>query len=78
MPSLIWSPEALSDVQRLYRFLFKKHPDAARQAVNAIRDSMQILASHPEIGHPVESVGPEFREWPINFGGSELCRALPH
>ena len=46
MPRLIWSPEALADVQRLYRFLAEKNPDAARRAASAIRDGMQILALH--------------------------------
>jgi len=29
MPRLIWSPSALHDVQRLYRFLAEKNVDAA-------------------------------------------------
>ena len=53
MPRLIWSPEALADVQRLYRFLVEKNPDAARRAASAIHDGMQIVADHPEVGRPV-------------------------
>lgn len=70
MPSLIWSSEALADVQRLYRFLFQKHPEAAKRAVHAIRTAMQILENHPEVGRPVEGMDPEFREWPSGFGAS--------
>ena len=70
MPRLIWSPEALADVQRLYRFLAGKNPDAARRAARAIRDGMRILADHPEAGRPAEDMDPEFREWPISFGAS--------
>lgn len=70
MPRLIWSPAALDDVQRAYRFLFEKNPTAARQAVSAIRQGVIILARHPEIGRPVENMEPEYREWPIAFGGS--------
>ena len=70
MPQLIWSPEALADVQRLYRFLAEKNPDAARRAASAIRDGMQIIADHPDAGRPVDDMDPEFQEWPISFGAS--------
>lgn len=70
MPSLIWSPEALADVQRLYRFLADKNPDAARRAAQVIREGMQIVADQPSIGRPAEDMPPEFREWPIPFGAS--------
>lgn len=70
MPQLIWSPEALADVQRLYRFLVEKNPDAAKAAAQAIRDGMQIVADHPEVGRPADNMDPEFREWPISFGAS--------
>ena len=70
MPQLIWTPEALADVQRLYRFLTEKNPDVARRAAGAIRDGMQIIADHPDAGRPVDDMDPEFREWPISFGAS--------
>ena len=70
MPRLIWSPEALADVQRLYRFLAEKNTDAARRAAGAIRDGMQIVADHPDVGRPVDNMDPEFQEWPISFGAS--------
>lgn len=70
MPQLIWSPGALADVQRLYRFLAEKNPEAARRAARAIRDGMQIVADHPDVGRPVDDMDPEFREWPISFGAS--------
>ena len=38
MSRLIWTPAALRDLQRLYRFLGKKSRDAARRAAQAIRD----------------------------------------
>lgn len=68
MPQLIWTPRALGDVQRLYRFLASKDADAARRAVGAIRAGVQILARHPHIGRPIEDMDSEFREWPISFG----------
>ena len=70
MPRLIWSPSALADVQRLYRFLVVKDEDAARRAIKTIRAGVKILAHQPEAGRPVEDMDPEFREWPIDFGNS--------
>jgi len=70
MPQLIWSPAALRDVERLYKFLAEKNPDAARRAARAIRKGMQILGDQPAAGRPMEDMDPEFREWFITFGGS--------
>jgi plasmid stabilization system protein ParE len=70
MPRLIWSPPALQDVQRLHRFLAEKNPDAARRAVQAIRQGVKLLATQPGIGRPAEDMEPEFREWLIDFGDS--------
>lgn len=70
MPRLIWSPEALMDVQRLYRFLAEKNADAARRAAGAIREGAQIIADHPQAGRPVDDMDPAFREWPVSFGAT--------
>jgi len=70
MPRLIWSPPALRDVQRLYRFLAPKNPDAAKRAVKVIRQAVQVLEQQPGIGRPVEDLPEEFREWIIDFGDS--------
>lgn len=70
MSRLIWTPEALADVQRLYRFLAEKDADAAMRAVRVIREGVNILADYPRSGRPVENMEPEFREWPIAFGSS--------
>ena len=70
MPRLTWSPAALRDVQRLYRFLAEKNIDAARRAVNTIREGLKTIARQPGIGRPAEDMEPEYREWPIEFGDS--------
>ena len=70
MSQLIWSPAALRDVERLYKFLAEKNPDAARRAAKSIREGMQILRDQPGAGRPMEDMDPEFREWCITFGGS--------
>jgi len=71
VPRLIWSPPALDDVQRLYRFLAMKDGDAARRAIKTIRAGVKILAHQPEAGRPVEDMDPVFRECLIDFGSSD-------
>ncbi len=70
MSRLIWSPSALRDVQRLYRFLADKNPTAAQKAVKAIREGIGILARQPHVGRPAAGMELEFREWLIAFGDS--------
>lgn len=70
MPRLIWSPHALLDVQRLYRFLAERNADAAKRAVGAIRDGVKVIAHQPGIGRPAEDMESEFREWLVDFGDS--------
>ncbi|MCL2898709.1 type II toxin-antitoxin system RelE/ParE family toxin [Brenneria tiliae] len=70
MPRLIWTPPALADVQRLYRFLAQKDIDAAKRAVKAIRTGVKVLANQPNAGRPIEDMAPEYREWLIDFGDS--------
>jgi plasmid stabilization system protein ParE len=70
MPQLIWSPRALLDVQRLYRFLALKNQDAAKRAATAIRQGVKVLSLQPDIGKPVDAMDDEFRDWIIDFGDS--------
>ena len=70
MPKLIWSPRALRDVQRCYRFLAHKNPGAATRAVQAIRHGVKMLGQRPEIGRPIEDMEDAYREWQIDFGDS--------
>jgi plasmid stabilization system protein ParE len=70
MPSVRWTPTALQDVQRLYRFLAARNPAAAQRAVAALRAGVQVLAEQPAIGRPVPDMDPAFREWLIPFGAS--------
>lgn len=70
MPRLIWSPSALRNVQRLYRFLAEKNADVAKRSVKTIREGVKVIAQQPGIGRPVEDMPPEYREWPIDFGDS--------
>ncbi len=70
MPRLIWTPNALADVQRLHRWLLPKDAEAASRAVATIRGGVQILAQSPRVGRPGEDMDPEFREKLIDFGNN--------
>lgn len=70
MPRLIWSPHALLDMQRLYRFLASKNIDAAKRAIKATRQGVKVLGQQPGIGRPTEDMPDAFREWVIDFGDS--------
>ena len=70
MQKLIWSPQALLDVQRLYRFLAPKNQDAAKRAVTAIREGVKVLSLQPAMGRLVPDMDDEFRDWIIDFGNS--------
>lgn len=70
MSRLIWSPAALLDVQRLYRFLALKNIDAAKRAVTAMRQGVRVLGQQPGIGRPIDEMPDEFRDWIIDFGDS--------
>jgi plasmid stabilization system protein ParE len=77
MPRLRWSQSALLDVARLYNFLAPKSQDAARRAVQAIRQTVKELSRFPESGRPVAELPAEFREWVIEFGSGAYV-ALYH
>jgi len=77
MPQLKWSQPALRDVARLHDFLAPKSPESARRAIAVIRQSVQQLGRHPEMGRPVEELPTEFREWIIEFGSGAYV-ALYH
>lgn len=70
MSRLIWSPQALRNVQRLFRFLAVHSLDAAKRAVKAIRQEVKVLEQQPAIGRPIQDMEPEYREWLIDFGDS--------
>ena len=66
MPALNWHPDALRDVERLYRFLADNSPSSAGRAIKAIRDAANQLAASPGLGAPLA----EFRQFPARFGRS--------
>lgn len=54
MARLIYSEQALRDLERLTDFLVENDPAAAEQTAALIVEAAEILDSHPLIGRPVE------------------------
>ena len=50
---LFYTPEAISDLQRLKEFIEIKNPLAARKASITLREGIDKLISFPKIGLPV-------------------------
>ena len=70
MPSVKFSPGALSDMERLRDFLQIKNPIVSQKVAATIVQSLQILEKHPQIGRPADDMEPEYRELVISFGQS--------
>lgn len=70
MPTVVFAPAAIRDLERLREFLRTKNPQAAQRAADAILRGVRILGAQPHLGRPVEDLPEEFREWLIDFGDS--------
>lgn len=62
---LVYSENALRNIERAFEFLAQHDPSVATHAVEAIRDGIDTLQDHPFIGRRVEG---EIRELVISFG----------
>lgn len=69
MPQVVWLPEALEDTERLRLFLEEKNPKAAARAGHALEKGARLLASFPDVGHPMND-GTDRRELFIPFGAA--------
>ncbi len=67
MARLIYTEQALADLERLTEFLLESDPAAALETVGLIEEAVLVLRRHPLIGRSVES---EFRELVISRGRS--------
>ena len=50
---VVWLPEALADLERLYDFLVDKDPAAAARAMRTIDSGADSLEAFPELGRPI-------------------------
>jgi plasmid stabilization system protein ParE len=62
---VIYSAQALSDLERVAEFLGHEGPAVVSAAVEAVIEAVELLSRHPLIGRPVER---ELRELVISRG----------
>lgn len=75
MPHIVtWSPQAVSGIQKAYRFLAEKDTAAAKAAAKAAAQVLlkqaNILEAFPNAGRPVDDLEPEHRELLVPFGAT--------
>jgi plasmid stabilization system protein ParE len=75
---LIYSAQALLDLERLGEFLVAMDPQAAEQTATLIFEAVEILARHPEIGRKVHGGQRELVISRGQTGYLALYRFLPH
>jgi plasmid stabilization system protein ParE len=63
---IIFAPEAISDVQRLYDFLRHENPSAAERAMTAIWSKLQLVEIMPGLGYRTKSS--RIRQIRVQFG----------
>ena len=77
MAQVVYSDNALANLERAFEFLAQDDPAAAVRAAAAIREAVDMLSRHPLIGRAVEQ---GLRELVISFGKTgyvALYRFLP-
>lgn len=78
MTELVYSAQALQDMERLSDFLLDTDPQAAQDTVGLIFDALEILVQHPEIGRKVHFGQRELVVSRGRTGYLALYRYLPH
>ena len=77
MAQIVYSRNALANLERLFEYRAKDDPSHALDAVIAIRTAIELLAGHPLIGRRVEG---DLRELVISYGTTgyvALYRFIP-
>ncbi len=77
MAQVIYTENALANLERAFSFLAEHDPSAAADAAAAIRNAVDVLSDHPLIGRRIER---EIRELIISYGKTgyvALYRFLP-
>ena len=77
MAQVVYSDNALANLERAFEFLAQDDPAAAVRTAAAIREAVDMLSRHPLIGRMVEQ---GLRELVISFGKTgyvALYRFLP-
>jgi len=74
---IVYSENALANLERVFDFLAEHDPQAALGAAHSIREAVETLSNHPLIGRTVAG---ELRELVISYGKTgyiALYRFLP-
>ena len=77
MAQVVYTQNALANLQRVFDFLAEHDPHASIASAAAIREAVEILSNHPLIGRRVER---DVRELVISYGKTgyvALYRFLP-
>ena len=69
MAQIVYTRNALSNLDRLHRFLATRNPEAATRALQAIITRFDLLETHPKLG-TVDPEQPDLREILIPFGSA--------
>ena len=75
MAKVVYSAEALADLERIIDFLLDSSPDTAQKTLAQIRSAVTILESHPQIGRRVDR---HRRELVITYGASGYLALYRH
>lgn len=78
MTELVYTKQALVDLERLSDFLLQADPQAAQATATLIFDALEILVQHPEIGRKVHFLQRELVVSRGRTGYLALYRFLPH
>ena len=78
MTELVYTAQALIDLERLTNFLLQTDPQAAHDTAVLIFDALEILTQHPEIGRKVHFGQRELVISRGRTGYLALYRFLPH
>jgi plasmid stabilization system protein ParE len=65
---IVFSPDAVADVERLRTFLDQVNPEAARRAMAVILNAIERLREFPELGMPTGDA--DIRQIVVRFGTS--------
>jgi plasmid stabilization system protein ParE len=63
---IVFAPEAISDVQRLYNFLESESPDVAKRAMTAIWRKLELTETMPGLG--IRTQSSLIRQIVVRFG----------
>lgn len=75
MARLIYTANALADLERMTDFLLEADPPAALETVELITEAIDILERHPEVGRPVDQI---LRELVISRGRTGYVALYSH